>query len=241
MNPPEATNLTEIPVLEARGLQRHFALGAQRVAVLRGADLRVMRGEFAAILGSSGSGKSTLLHILGLLDRPDGGEVLWNGEALATAGESRRTELRATESAFVFQFYFLLPEFSALENVVMPAAIARGRGRAPKSAAERRERGMELLERVGLKERMQHRPQQLSGGERQRVAIARGLMNRPSILFCDEPTGNLDSRTAHSIHELLVEVNRELGQTILVVTHEADMAAVAARRVVMRDGIISPE
>ncbi|MSR74999.1 MAG: ABC transporter ATP-binding protein [Planctomycetes bacterium] len=229
------------PVLETRGLKRHFKVGAERVEVLRGVNFSMAAGEFAAILGSSGAGKSTLMHILGLLDRPDSGEVLWNGESVSQASEARRTVLRATESAFVFQFYFLLPEFSALENVMMPAAIARGRGRAPASAAERRARAEDLLTRVGLKERMRHRPQQLSGGERQRVAIARGLMNRPSILFCDEPTGNLDSRTAQSIHELLVSVNRELQQTILVVTHEVDMAAVADRRVVMRDGLIGTE
>jgi lipoprotein-releasing system ATP-binding protein len=228
-------------VLEARNVRRHIPMAGDTVEVLRGVDFSLRKGEFTAILGSSGAGKSTLLHVLGLLDRPDSGEVLWNGEALGRASESRRTELRATESAFVFQFYFLLPEFSALENVMMPAAIARGRGRAPTGSAACRTRAEELLERVGLRERMRHRPQELSGGERQRVAIARGLMNRPAILFCDEPTGNLDSRTSKSIHELLGEVNRDLQQTILVVTHEADMAAAAARRVVMRDGVIVAE
>ncbi len=240
MNPVDGQTAPEV-VLEARGLVRRFPMGKADVEVLRGVNFSVARGEFTAILGSSGSGKSTLLHVLGLLDRPDAGEVLWNGEALAAAGESRRAELRATESAFVFQFYFLLPEFTAIENVLIAAAIARGRGRAPASRKERHERAVELLERVGLKERMQHRPAELSGGERQRVAIARGLMNRPSILFCDEPTGNLDSRTAARIHELLQQVNADLGQTILAVTHEKVMAECARRRLVMRDGVIGEE
>jgi lipoprotein-releasing system ATP-binding protein len=240
MNSAASTPALDV-VLEARGLERRFVMGSQTVDVLRGASFKIARGEFAAILGSSGSGKSTLLHVLGLLDRPDHGELFWNGESLAQAPESRRAELRATDSAFVFQFYFLLPEFTALENVLLAAAIARGRGRAPATKAERRSRAEELLERVGLKDRMGHRPNALSGGERQRAAIARALMNRPSILFCDEPTGNLDSRTAERIHELLQQVNGELGQTILAVTHEQAMAACARRRLVMRDGVIGEE
>ena len=229
-------------LLEVRAIERAFNVAGRELRVLRGVDFSIQEGEFVAIQGSSGSGKSTLLHILGLLDRPTEGAVLYQGEHLEDASESRRTVLRATEFAFVFQFYYLLPELSALENVRMPALIAgRAATRIPASKAERMDRARGLLERVGLSERMGHRPHQLSGGERQRVALARALMNEPRLMFCDEPTGNLDSKTAAGIHELMLELNDGLRQTILVVTHEPAMGQVAHRRLTMVDGKIVSE
>ena len=219
-----------------RGIERTFRTGGRDVRVLRGVDLDIRDGEFVAVRGPSGSGKSTLLHILGLLDRPSAGNISYRGRDLGGIGERQRTALRATEFGFIFQFYYLLPEFTALENVLMPARIAGRRARIAR--AGRRERASGLLERVGLGHRLEHRPDQLSGGERQRVAIARALMNEPRIVFCDEPTGNLDSRTAEGIHELLSELNETLGQTIVAVTHEPAMARVAHRVLHMRDGVV---
>ena len=238
---PQESAAPVVPLLSARGITKSFLLGGQTIRVLDGVDFDVAEGEFLAIRGSSGAGKSTLLHILGLLDHPTSGHVIFEGRDLVRASESERTVLRAIEFAFVFQFYYLLPEFTALENVAMPAVIARGRGRAARSRKEREERARELLGRVGLDHRLKHRPQQLSGGERQRVAIARALMNHPRVVFCDEPTGNLDSRTAAGIHALLIELNQTLRQTFVVVTHESDMAAVARRRLHMADGRIVDE
>ena len=233
----------EAGVYAIRGVKRRFKMGSRRVEVLRGVDLDIHPGDFLAIRGSSGTGKSTFMHILGLLDRPDEGTQLFDGVDLARAPERKRNQLRARDFAFVFQFYYLLPEFSALENVVMASLIAGDRSRALSGAnrKQRRGRGRVLLERVGLSERESHRPGQLSGGERQRVAIARALMNDPRIVFCDEPTGNLDSRTAVEIHELLCELNETTGRTIVVVTHEPAMAAVARRVVCMADGVIVDE
>lgn len=222
--------------LTVEAVHKSFRLGGEDISVLRGVSLRVGVSEFVAIQGSSGAGKSTLLHVLGLLDRPDTGSMKFFGREVAKASDASRSEIRATDLAFVFQFYFLLPEFSALENVVMAALIARGRGRSPKNRSEATERATVLLERVGLGARMRHRPHQLSGGERQRVAIARALVNRPRLLLCDEPTGNLDSKTASGIHALLAEVNQEYSQTLIVVTHEESMAKVAPRRLRMVDG-----
>jgi len=229
-------------LLSVRGVTKGFRLAGREISVLRGVDVDVREGDFVAIRGSSGAGKSTLLHILGLLDRPTEGTVIYDGNDVSRARERARAKLRATEFAFVFQFYYLLPEFSALENVCIPAIIARDGGRADvRGKAARRDRARELLDRVGLGHRLEHRPNELSGGERQRVAIARGLMNAPRIVFCDEPTGNLDSRTAQGIHELLQELNSSAGQTIVVVTHEPAMADVAKTRLAMVDGRIVEE
>lgn len=227
--------------IEARGIRRTFKMGGSRLSVLDGVDLVVEEGEFTAVRGSSGAGKSTLLHILGLLDRPDEGTLLIGGEDLSRASERRRARVRAIEVGFVFQDYYLLPEFTALENVLMPAFIASGRSRAAARGDDQQERASALLERVGLGDRMKHRPRQLSGGERQRVAIARALLNAPRVVFCDEPTGNLDSRNAGSIHDLLLELNEREQQTFLIVTHEADLAAIARRRLDMIDGRIVDE
>jgi len=233
---------TDEVVLGVEDVTKSFKLGRQTVEVLRGVNLRVRRGDFLAIRGSSGAGKSTLLHILGLLDRPTSGSVSYEGRDVSGAGERARTRLRATEFAFVFQFYYLLPEFTALENVCIPAVIAGTRSHAEvRGRGARKQRARELLERVGLGHRLGHLPNQLSGGERQRVAIARALMNQPRIVFCDEPTGNLDSRSASGIHELLHDLNESLSQTIVVVTHEPAMADVARRRIVMSDGRVDEE
>lgn len=233
-------------IYEARGVTRSFEVAGDRLDILKGVDLVVESGELLAVMGMSGSGKTTLLHILGLLDRPTAGEVLLDGVDLARAPDARRNAVRATEIAFVFQFYYLLPEFSALENVMFPALVASGTGlkhRAPEGVAAREARARELLDRVGLSSRLRHKPDQLSGGERQRVAIARALMNRPRIVFCDEPTGNLDPKTASGVHALFRELNRDMGQTFVVVTHDIRMADAASRRVHLVDGrtVATPE
>lgn len=226
-------------IYEARAVTRSFDVAGERLDILKGVDLAVESGELLAVMGMSGSGKTTLLHILGLLDRPTSGEVLLDGVDLARAPDVRRNAVRASEIAFVFQFYYLLPEFTALENVMFPALVASGTGlahRAPEGRAAREARARELLDRVGLSSRLRHKPDQLSGGERQRVAIARALMNRPRIVFCDEPTGNLDPRTASGVHALFRELNRDMGQTFVVVTHDIRMADAASRRVHLEDG-----
>ena len=222
-----------------RGVARTFENGGKTLEILTDVTFDVAAGELLSILGLSGSGKSTLLHLMGLLDRPTKGEIRFLGEEIGQAPESVRTALRATEFAFVFQFYYLLPEFDALENVMFPARIAASAGkphRAPVGGRERRERAEDLLRRVGLGERLRHRPHQLSGGERQRTAIARALMNRPRIVFCDEPTGNLDPRTAAEVHGLFRELNETLGQTFVVVTHDPRMAAASKRRIRLDEG-----
>ncbi len=230
---------------DVHGVTRTFHTAGTTLQILLGVDLCVSEGDFVAVQGTSGAGKSTLLHIMGLLDRPTTGEIRFLGEELGRAGDRRRGQLRATEFAFVFQFYYLLPEFNAIENVALPGLIAHGAGgdaRIPRTKSERMDRAADLLWRVGLGERLKHRPHQLSGGERQRVAIARALMNVPRIVFCDEPTGNLDSRTAAGIHRLFTELNETLRQTFVVVTHEESMAVAARRRVFLRDGrVLLPE
>jgi lipoprotein-releasing system ATP-binding protein len=229
------------PIYEVRGVTRTFKVAGTVLPILKGVDLTIEEGDFLAVQGTSGVGKTTLLHIMGLLDRPTSGEVLFDGEELGRAPDRRRGELRSIDFAFVFQFYYLLPEFNAIENVALPALIANGYGqrhRAPVTQRARMERAAELLGRVGLSGRVHHRPHQLSGGERQRVAIARALMNQPRIVFCDEPTGNLDSRTAKGIHELFRELNGTLRQTFVVVTHEESMALAARHRVFLKDGVV---
>lgn len=224
-------------VVQATGLVRRLGVGAGAREVLRGVDLDLKKGEFAALVGPSGSGKSTLLYILGGLDRPDQGWVKVAGVALNTVPDDELTVLRNRLIGFVYQFHFLLPEFSALENVLMPL-WARGGGHS----SSQRKWAEELLAEVGLYEKRHKIPRELSGGEQQRVAIARALVSRPQILLADEPTGNLDSANARAVYELFRHLNRELGQTILVVTHDPSWAAASDRVLHLLDGrIVSDE
>ena len=200
--------------------------------VLRGVSLEVKKGEIVSIVGASGAGKTTLLQIIGTLLPADGGEVEINGTKLFALNETRTAEFRNRHIGFVFQFHNLLPEFSALENVMMPALIGGAKRK------EAKQRALELLAAVGLSERAEHKPAQLSGGEQQRVAIARALMNKPSVLLADEPTGNLDTHNRDEIQRLLFEVREKFEQTIVMVTHDERLAEMADRKIVMSDGAI---
>ena len=223
-------------LVDAVGLRKDFPQGGGgRLEVLKGIDLRVGAGESLAVVGPSGAGKSTLLHILGTLDRPTGGSFRFDGEAVFDRPDPELARFRNRHVGFVFQFHHLLPEFTALENVTMPARIA-GLPRA-EAAGE----AESLLEAVGLAERMTHRPGELSGGEQQRVALARALVLRPRVLLADEPTGNLDHRTGDAIHQLLLERNRDTGVTLVVVTHNRELARSMDRTVTLADGHIENE
>jgi lipoprotein-releasing system ATP-binding protein len=225
--------------LSARGLQKAYRMGGKPLPVLRGADLDVYEGEILAVLGSSGSGKSTLLHVLGWLDHADAGTIVYEGRDRASHSARERASLRNRVIGFVFQFYHLLPELTALENVLLPSMILWRGAEWRRHGPEARARAHSLLDRVGLSERKGHRPSQLSGGERQRVAIARSLQNRPRFLFCDEPTGNLDGRTAADVRRLLWDLNRDEGQTLVIVTHDLSLASEAHRCVHLTEGRIS--
>jgi ABC-type lipoprotein export system ATPase subunit len=220
------------PLVSARSVTKSYELGKRSLTVLRELTFAVPRGEFIALRGASGAGKSTLLHLLGGLDSPDKGEVWFDGHNLAKYPASDLAHLRNSKIGFVFQAYHLLPELDALENVCLPARIAR----MPPDQAEAR--GRELLSRVGLKERMEHRPAELSGGERQRVAIARALANQPDLVLADEPTGNLDSHTGGEIIDLLCSLVAERKTTLLIATHDASIAARAPKVVNLVDGSI---
>jgi len=227
------------PLLEARDLRKTYRMGRAETPVLRGLSLSVASGEFVAILGASGSGKSTLLHLLGGLDRPDrpdGGEVLFRGEPLGGMSAGELDRYRRREVGFVFQFYHLLPELTALENVLVAGMAALGRSAFRARRRELRERAEGLLERVGLAERLRHRPSQLSGGERQRVAIARSLLNEPAALLADEPTGNLDRAAGERILDALEGLHRAERRAIVMVTHDEALARRAGRVRRMADG-----
>jgi ABC-type lipoprotein export system ATPase subunit len=221
------------PLLSARNLAKSYAMGRRVLEVLRGVNLEVTHGEFLALRGASGAGKSTLLHLIGGLDSPNAGEIFFSGQNLAGFSEGELTHFRNRRVGFVFQAYHLLPELTALENVCLPARVARV------SAAQAEKHGRGLLERVGLKERTEHKPSELSGGEQQRVAIARALVNEPELLLADEPTGNLDSHTGGEIIELLKNLRVEKKMTLVIATHDAKIAAHAQRVIELVDGRIA--
>jgi len=216
-------------VIVTRNLQREYDMGGEVVHALQGVDLVIRKNEFVAVMGPSGSGKSTLMNLIGCLDSPTGGEYWLNGHRVSELGDDELARIRNKEIGFVFQTFNLLPRATALHNVELPLVYA-GMG-----AKERRALATEALDRVGLRDRIQHRPNELSGGQRQRVAIARALVNHPSILLADEPTGNLDSATSEEIMGLFEALHRD-GQTIVLVTHERDIAAHALRQVHLLDG-----
>ncbi len=213
---------------------KYFDEAGQRLDVLRGVELRVGRGETLAIVGESGSGKTTLLQILGGLDLPSSGEVRISGQSLARLSDAARGTLRNEALGFVYQFHHLLPEFTALENVAMPLLVRRS------SVADAEREARWFLDRVGLGERLTHRPAKLSGGERQRAAVARALVTRPQLVLADEPTGNLDGRNAKAVLELMLELNRELGTSLVLVTHSNEIAERMQRQLVLQEGRLDP-
>ena len=222
----------ETPVVFLHAVERRYHQGDAVLEVLKGAELAVWPGQSVALVAPSGAGKSTLLHIAGLLEHPDAGEVYFDGTATSTLSDAERTRIRRTAIGFVYQAHYLLPEFSALENVMMPQMI-RGLSRG-----EARKRATELLSYLGLKERLTHRPAQLSGGEQQRVAIARAVANAPRLLLADEPTGNLDPRTSDHVFNALSQLIRASGLTVVLATHNMELAARMDRRVAIRDGLV---
>jgi ABC-type lipoprotein export system ATPase subunit len=219
-------------LLSARGLKKSYAIGRRTLEVLRGVDVEIPRGDFLALRGASGAGKSTLLHLIGGLDTPNAGEIFFAGENLSRFSEGRLTDFRNRRVGFVFQSYHLLPELTALENVCLPGRVAR------LSASAVTRRANELLARVGLAERVDHKPSELSGGEQQRVAIARALINEPVLLLADEPTGNLDSHTGGEIMELLKSLRSEKQTTLVIATHDSKVAALAPRVIELVDGLV---
>ncbi len=220
-------------LLEARGIFKTYTTGKRELTVLKGVNFSAERGEFVALRGASGAGKSTLLHLLGGLDRPNRGEIIFAGEDIARLSNPALAHLRNVKIGFVFQAYHLFPELNALENVLLPARMARV------SPSEAVTRARDLLKRVGLSERMEHRPTELSGGEQQRVAIARALINNPEVIFADEPTGNLDSHTGDEIIELLLTLRAERQTTLLIATHDSELATRAPRVIHLVDGQIA--
>lgn len=215
-------------MLQAINIRKSY----QSLEVLKGIDLTIARSEIVSIVGSSGAGKSTLLHILGTLDSPDQGEVLFDGELVSALGRNQLARFRNRHIGFVFQFHNLLPEFTALENVCLPAYLA---GR---SEREVRVRARELLGMLSLDRRAEHKPSEMSGGEQQRVAVCRALINAPEVIFADEPSGNLDTKNAQELHQIFFQLRKELGQTFVIVTHNDQLAQMADRKITMRDGYI---
>ncbi|HQJ15371.1 MAG TPA: ABC transporter ATP-binding protein [Candidatus Omnitrophota bacterium] len=223
-------------MIEATNIHKVYTAAGKELEVLKGVDLVIRKASFTAIVGPSGAGKSTLLHILGGLDVPTRGSVRLFGHDLYTLSDAALSVLRNRRIGFVFQFYHLLTEFTVLENVCMPALIAAGR---KTRHGNLRGRALELLEKTGLADRIHHFPGQLSGGEQQRVALARALMNRPELLLCDEPTGNLDSATGQNIIELLLRIQQQTDMTVILVTHNRELAAVAHKTYYLKDGLLA--
>ncbi len=221
-------------VIQIENLQKHYIVGTQVVKALNGVSLSIMKGEYIAIMGPSGSGKSTLMNLIGALDTPTTGTYILNGTDVSHLTDDKLAEIRNREIGFVFQTFNLLPRYSALDNVVLPLIY----GGVPKE--ERYQRGKEALDNVGLSDRMTHKPNELSGGQRQRVAVARALVNKPSLILADEPTGNLDSKTSVDIMRLIDEIHAA-GNTIVLVTHEEDIAKHARRIVRLRDGVVESD
>ncbi|CAN5902900.1 ABC transporter ATP-binding protein [soil metagenome] len=215
-------------LISASGITKSYGT----LPVLRGINLAISSSEIVSIVGASGAGKTTLLTILGTLDRADGGQLIIDGQDISQLNTKQLAAFRNKRIGFVFQFHHLLPEFSALENVCMPAYIAK----TEKSTAEKR--GKELLALLGLSDRITHKPSELSGGEQQRVAVARALINNPAVVFADEPSGNLDSATSKSLHELFFQLRKDLGQTFVIVTHNEELAAMADRKLTIKDGLV---
>lgn len=222
------------PIIEIKGITRNFPLGNETVYVLKGIDLTINKGEYVALMGPSGSGKSTLMNILGCLDTPTEGSYMLNGKLVSKMHDDELAGIRNTEIGFVFQTFNLMPRTTALDNVALPMVYAGY------SKAERNERATEVLSQVGLADRMDHKPNQLSGGQRQRVAVGRALVNKPSIILADEPTGNLDSKTSTEIMGLFDEIHAN-GNTVILVTHEEDIAEHAHRIIRLRDGVIESD
>lgn len=225
----------KVALLEASRLTKIFRESGEDLCILDGLELHIFEKEFITLGGNSGAGKSTLLHILGGLDKPTEGSVSFKGEALFQMKEKHLNEFRNKHMGFIFQFHHLLPDLNALENVLVPAMIARQINAEAKKYAEH------LLEYVGLKERLKHHPNQLSGGEKQRVAVARSLMNRPDVILADEPSGNLDERNSHKLHELFIKLNEEQGQAFLIVTHDKNLYQQGKTRLVLTRGKISTD
>src|SRR5690554_897742 len=221
-------------IIKVSGLKRDFALGSGWIQVLKGIDLHIEKGEYVALMGPSGSGKSTLMNILGCLDTPTSGEYILNGKDVSKMNDNELAEIRNKEIGFVFQTFNLLPRTTALDNVALPMVYAG------KNKTERTQLASEVLTQVGLEDRMDHQPNQLSGGQRQRVAVARALVNNPSIILADEPTGNLDTKTSIEIMGLFDEIHAQ-GNTVILVTHEEDIAEHAHRIIRLRDGVIEKD
>ncbi|MCR4321948.1 MAG: ABC transporter ATP-binding protein [Candidatus Brocadiaceae bacterium] len=232
------TNGANNSLLQAIDIYKEYSNGERILPVLQRINLSVEKGEIVVIVGASGAGKSTLLHILGILDTPTSGSVVYKGINLNTLSAKKQAGMRNRIFGFVFQFYHLLPDFTALENVLLPGFIGGGFSKRKAENKNYTSRAISLLERVGLGDRLTHKPSQLSGGERQRVAIVRALVNNPELLLCDEPTGNLDTKTGHEIRELIWDLNKTLNQTVVIVTHDEEIAKYAGRVVRIVDGCI---